>query len=97
MKKDVLPKSKTTGWSINQHFLKPEVPWGVFQQPDKREQGLVLGSTIDKYVYVSVNRNSRFFDYTTRVSYRRTELARALTTSSIQASRRQGVPEVHAN
>jgi D-glycero-alpha-D-manno-heptose-7-phosphate kinase len=44
----------------------------------KREQGLVLGSTIDKYVYVSVNRNSRFFDYTTRVSYRRTELVTSL-------------------
>lgn len=44
----------------------------------KREQGLVLGSTIDKYVYVSVNRNSRFFDYTTRVSYRRTELVSCL-------------------
>lgn len=40
----------------------------------KRELGLVLGSTIDKYVYVSVNKNSRFFDYTTRISYRRTEL-----------------------
>ena len=40
----------------------------------KREKGMVLGSTIDKYVYVSVNRNSRFFDYTTRISYRRTEL-----------------------
>ena len=35
----------------------------------KRELGLVLGSTIDKYVYVSVNKNSRFFDYTTRISY----------------------------
>ncbi len=44
----------------------------------KRELGLVLGSTIDKYVYVSVNKNSRFFDYTTRISYRRTELVTSL-------------------
>lgn len=44
----------------------------------KRVEGSVLGSTIDKYVYVSVNRNSRFFDYTTRVSYRRTELVTCL-------------------
>lgn len=44
----------------------------------KREQGLVLGATIDKYVYVSVNRNSQFFDYTTRISYRRTELVASI-------------------
>lgn len=44
----------------------------------RREEGQVLGATIDKYVYVSVNRNSRFFDYTTRISYRRTELVTSI-------------------
>ena len=33
-----------------------------------------MGAAIDRYVYVSVNRNSQFFDYKTRVSYRKTEL-----------------------
>lgn len=39
-----------------------------------REGGVVVGSAIDKHVYVSVNRNSKFFDYKTRISYRKTEL-----------------------
>lgn len=39
-----------------------------------REKGLVVGCAINKYVYVSVNKNSKFFDYKTRISYRQTEL-----------------------
>lgn len=36
--------------------------------------GAVLGTTIDKYVYVSVNRLSEFFEYKVRVGYSRAEL-----------------------
>jgi D-glycero-alpha-D-manno-heptose-7-phosphate kinase len=37
--------------------------------------GAVLGTTIDKYVYVSVNRLSKFFEYKIRVGYSKAELA----------------------
>lgn len=40
----------------------------------QRHRGAVLGTTIDKYVYVSVNTLSDFFDYKYRVSYSRSEL-----------------------
>jgi D-glycero-alpha-D-manno-heptose-7-phosphate kinase len=40
----------------------------------ERKKGAVLGTTIDKYTYVSVNRLSDFFDYKLRVSYSRAEL-----------------------
>lgn len=40
----------------------------------ERENGAVLGTTIDKYVYVSVNRLSEFFEYKIRVGYSRAEL-----------------------
>jgi D-glycero-alpha-D-manno-heptose-7-phosphate kinase len=36
--------------------------------------GAVLGTTIDKYVYISVNRLSEFFDYRIRVGYSKAEL-----------------------
>ena len=36
--------------------------------------GAVLGTTIDKFVYVSVNRLSEFFDYKVRIAYSKTEL-----------------------
>jgi D-glycero-alpha-D-manno-heptose-7-phosphate kinase len=36
--------------------------------------GAVLGTTIDKYVYVSVNRLSKFFEYKVRVGYSKAEL-----------------------
>ena len=36
--------------------------------------GAVLGTTIDKYTYVSVNRLSNFFDYKIRVGYSKSEL-----------------------
>ena len=40
----------------------------------ERKSGVVLGTTIDKYVYVSVNRLSHFFDYKIRVGYSKAEL-----------------------
>jgi D-glycero-alpha-D-manno-heptose-7-phosphate kinase len=39
----------------------------------ERHRGAVLGTTIDKYVYVSVNSVSDFFDYKIRVAYSRSE------------------------
>lgn len=39
-----------------------------------RNEGAVLGTTIDKYVYVSLNRLSNFFQYKIRVSYSKVEL-----------------------
>ena len=43
-----------------------------------REGGIVVGAAIDRHVYVSVNRNSQFFDYKTRISYRKTELVNSV-------------------
>ena len=40
----------------------------------ERGKGAVLGTTIDKYTYVSVNRLSNFFEYKIRVGYSRAEL-----------------------
>lgn len=42
----------------------------------ERKRGAVLGTTIDKYVYVSVNRLSEFFEYKIRVGYSRAELVK---------------------
>lgn len=39
-----------------------------------RSDGAVLGTTINKYVYVSINRLSDFFEYKIRVSYSKAEL-----------------------
>lgn len=39
-------------------------------------KGAVLGTTIDKYIYVSVNRLSEFFDHRIRVGYSRAELVK---------------------
>lgn len=49
---------------------------GGTDYPDyfEREGGAILGSTIDKYVYVSVNRLSEFFEYKIRVGYSKAEL-----------------------
>jgi len=42
-------------------------------------RGAVLGSSIDKYAYLTANRfYSRLFDYTIKISYRKTEVARSL-------------------
>jgi D-glycero-alpha-D-manno-heptose-7-phosphate kinase len=53
---------------------------GGTDYPDyfEREGGAVLGTTIDKYIYVSVNRLSEFFDYKIRVGYSRAELVNAV-------------------
>jgi D-glycero-alpha-D-manno-heptose-7-phosphate kinase len=40
----------------------------------ERQGGAVLGTTIDKYTYVSVNRLSDFFEYKIRVGYSKAEL-----------------------
>jgi D-glycero-alpha-D-manno-heptose-7-phosphate kinase len=44
----------------------------------ERHGGAVLGTTIDKYVYVSLNRLSRFFEYSIRVGYSKAELVNAV-------------------
>lgn len=40
--------------------------------------GAVLGTTIDKYVYVSLNRLSAFFEYKIRVGYSKSELCNSV-------------------
>ncbi len=40
--------------------------------------GAVLGTTIDKYIYVSINRLSKFFDYRIRVGYSKAELVNSV-------------------
>jgi len=40
----------------------------------ERKGGAVLGGTIDKHIYVSVNRLSNFFEYKIRVGYSKAEL-----------------------
>jgi len=44
----------------------------------ERNGGAVLGTTIDKYTYVSVNRLSDFFEYKIRVGYSKAELVNDL-------------------
>jgi len=41
----------------------------------ERKGGAVLGTTIDKCIYISVNRLSDFFDYKIRIGYSKSELA----------------------
>lgn len=43
-----------------------------------RKGGAVLGTTIDKYVYVSISRISPFFDYRIRVGYSKAELVNSV-------------------
>lgn len=43
-----------------------------------RRGGVVLGTTINKYVYVSVNRLSNFFNYKIRVGYSKSELVNSV-------------------
>ena len=45
----------------------------------EREGGAVLGTTIDKHIYVSVNRLSEFFEYKIRVGYSRAELVNTVS------------------
>ena len=44
----------------------------------RRKEGAVLGTTIDKYVYVSINRISPFFEYRIRVGYSKAELVNSV-------------------
>ena len=41
-----------------------------------RKKGAVLGTTVDKYVYISANTLSDFFDHKIRLGYSKTELAK---------------------
>ena len=43
-----------------------------------RNGGATLGTTINKYTYVSINRLSNFFDYKIRVGYSKSELVNAV-------------------
>jgi len=43
-----------------------------------RQGGAVLGTTINKYVYVSINRLSNFFNYKIRVGYSKSELVNSV-------------------
>ncbi len=40
----------------------------------RRKKGAVLGTTIDKYIYVTINQGSPFFEHKIRVSYSKAEL-----------------------
>jgi len=42
-----------------------------------RHRGVVLGATINKYTYVSVNTLSEFFEYNIRIGYSKTELVKS--------------------
>jgi D-glycero-alpha-D-manno-heptose-7-phosphate kinase len=44
----------------------------------ERKGGGILGTTINKYQYVSINRLSNFFDYKLRVAYSKTELTNSV-------------------
>ena len=44
----------------------------------KNHKGAVLGTTINKYTYVSVNTLSEFFEYNIRIGYSKTELVKDL-------------------
>src|SRR3989344_641889 len=43
-----------------------------------RYGGAVLGTTINKYTYVSVNTLSEFFDHKIRIGYSKTELVKSV-------------------
>ncbi len=53
---------------------------GGTDYPDyfKRCKGAVLGTTINKYIYLSVNKLSSFFDYKVKVSYSLSEQVKSL-------------------
>ncbi len=44
----------------------------------ERESGAVLGTTINKYIYVSLNELSDFFEYKIRVAYSKSELVNSI-------------------
>lgn len=41
-----------------------------------REQGAIVGTTINKYIYISLRKLSNFFDYNYRISYAKLELVK---------------------
>ncbi len=51
---------------------------GGTDYPDfyNRQKGAILGTTINKYTYVSVNTLSEFFDHNIRIGYSKTELVK---------------------
>lgn len=53
---------------------------GGTDYPDhyERNDGAVIGTAINKYVYVSINRLSNFFDYKIRVGYSKSELVNSV-------------------
>lgn len=44
----------------------------------ERNKGAVLGTTINKFTYVSINTLSKFFDYDIRIGYSKTELVKQI-------------------
>ena len=44
----------------------------------KKYKGAVLSTTIDKYCYVTVRHLPRFFDYSTELSYAKTEKVKSV-------------------
>lgn len=44
----------------------------------QRKPGAILGTTINKYTYISVNTPENFFDYSIRISYAKTELVKEI-------------------
>lgn len=62
----------------------------------RRQRGAVFGTTINKYVYTSVNVLSDFFDYKIRVGYSKSELINTIEDiqhpSVRECLRRRGVP-----
>ncbi|MBI1920685.1 MAG: kinase [Geobacter sp.] len=62
----------------------------------ERHGGAVLGTTIDKYTYVSVNRLSEFFEYKIRVGYSRAELVNDVS-EIVHPSVRETLKYKHVN
>lgn len=44
----------------------------------KKKSGAVLGTTIDKYIYLSLNKLSPFFEYNIRIGYSKSEIVNTL-------------------
>ena len=43
-----------------------------------REQGAVVSSSVNKYIYITINRLSRYFDHRISLKYSRTELVNSV-------------------
>ena len=44
----------------------------------RQEQGAVVSSTINKYIYITVNRLTRYFEHSISLKYSRTELVNSV-------------------